>query len=142
VDGVRLYLRNHPFSRLDDLPEFSRYRDRIELTQGTLEENLDAADLILFTYSTVAEEALLRGKPVWQWLTLGYNGSALAAINGAPQFRSVAGFRRGLQEFLANGNAFLPSEEKRREVFQDLFSRGEDVNSASKQISAIIKLML
>jgi hypothetical protein len=104
-----------------------------------LEENLDAADLILFTYSTVAEEALLRGKPVWQWLTLGYNGSALAAINGTKQFSSVAGLRRGLEELCTNRRGALPSAEERQQVFEELFSGGLGQASASERIASIIR---
>jgi hypothetical protein len=38
----------------------------IAVTTGTLDENLRAADLVVFAQTGSAEEALLRGIPTWQ----------------------------------------------------------------------------
>ena len=57
----RLRLRNHPLRRVDAHPAFTRYRDRVGSTTKTLEEDLAEADLVLFTYSTTAEQAFLGG---------------------------------------------------------------------------------
>jgi surface carbohydrate biosynthesis protein (TIGR04326 family) len=135
--GISLALRNHPFRRVDDHPGFAPYRGRIELTQVSLEEDLAGADLIMFTYSTVAEEAFLQGIPVWQWLPLGYNGSALAEVAVIPQFSSVAGLKEALQRFQADPEAFLLSGEARRAVLERLFYRGD--GQAATRIADLIK---
>jgi hypothetical protein len=137
LEGIALCLRNHPFRRLDEHPGFAPYRGLMELTQGTLEEDLDRADLIMFTYSTVAEEAFLQGKPVWQWLPLGYNGSALAEVATIPQFFSVASLKAALREFQADSRPFIPREEARREVLERLFYRGD--GQAAVRIAGLIK---
>lgn len=137
LEGIALCLRNHPFRRLDEHPGFAPYQGLMELTQGTLEEDLDRADLIMFTYSTVAEEAFLQGKPVWQWLPLGYNGSALAEVATIPQFFSVASLKAALREFQADSRPFIPREEARREVLERLFYRGD--GQAAVRIAGLIK---
>ncbi len=96
---VAVALRMHPFARIDRCRGFRPYRSRVRITQGSLREDLAEADLVLFTYSTVAEEAAVIGKPVWQWLPLGFNGSALAEAATIPCFSSVAALREALAAF-------------------------------------------
>ncbi|MFZ5447611.1 MAG: hypothetical protein ACOZFS_03115 [Thermodesulfobacteriota bacterium] len=119
LNQIELYLRSHPMQPIERHPDFGRYRNYVELTRGSLEEDLARADLVLFTYSTVAEEAFLQGKPVWQWLPLKFNASALAEIASIPQFASVKGLRASLQEFLNNPQ--LPSDTMRQQAFDRLF---------------------
>jgi hypothetical protein len=137
MTGIKLYLRNHPFARLDLLPGFAPFRDRIEVSQGSLEADLDRADLVIFTYSTVAEEAFLRGKPVWQWLPDGFNGSALAEVADIPQFASVARLRDALRRYQTDPGAFLPDPESQERVFARLFYPG-DGKAASRIAQAIM----
>ena len=98
LEGIQLLLRSHPYKKIERHPGFRRFADRIEVTRGSLREDLDVADLVVFTFSTVAEEAYLYGKPVWQWLSLKYNGSALAEVVKIPVFSSVTAIRGGFQE--------------------------------------------
>lgn len=125
MEGVKLFLRNHPFSRTEHHPRFALYRDQIELTQGSLPDDLERADLILFTYSTVAEEALLQGKPVWQWLPLEFNGSALSETATIPRFGSVASLRQAILDFRADPCRFLPDKEMRELALVRLFYPGD-----------------
>ncbi len=140
MDGVKLFLRNHPFSRVEQHPRFAAYKDQIELAHGSLQENLEHADLILFTYSTAAEEAFLQGKPVWQWLPLQFNGSALSEAAAIPQFGSVAKLRDALREFSKNPVQYFPSLEMRQYALERLFYRGD--GCAAKRISEILKKRL
>jgi hypothetical protein len=137
MTGIKLYLRNHPFARMDRHPGFAPYQDHIEVSQGSLEADLDRADLVIFTYSTVAEEAFLRGKPVWQWLPEGFNGSALAEVVAIPQFGSVGHLREALGEYQTNPRAFLPNPESRQKVFERLFSPG-DGQAANRMAQSIV----
>src|SRR3972149_1281391 len=75
MQDVRLSLRSHPFAKMEKHPKFRVYKDRIQISNGTLDEDLNKADLIIFSYSTVAEEAFIKGIPVWQWCSSGFNGS-------------------------------------------------------------------
>lgn len=134
LSGVTLSLRNHPFRRIESEPRFAAYRDQIHLTHGSLEEDLSRADLILFTYSTVAEEAFLAGKPVWQWLTLHANGSALAEVANIPQFGTVASLRNALREFLADPTKFYPPAKARAQALEKLFYKAD--GGAAKRAAA------
>ena len=139
VTGVKLMFRNHPFNKIEKHGCFDTYKAQVEITQGSLDEDLNQADLIFFTYSTVAEEAFLRGKPVWQWLPLGFNGSALAEVETIPQFRSVVSLRRALRDFQADPSRFLPEMETRQGVVERLFFRG-DGGAAKRIANVIVKL--
>ena len=137
MTGIKLYRRNHPFARMDRQPGFAPYRDHIEVSRGSLEADLDRADLVIFTYSTVAEEAFLRGKPVWQWLPDGFNGSALAEVVTIPQFGSVGHLREALREYQTNPRAFLPNPGSRQQVFERLFYPG-DGQAANRMAQSIM----
>ncbi len=142
VEDIQLLFRNHPFSQVERHPGFIPFKDSVELTSGSLEEDLDQADLIIFTYSTIAEEAFLRNKPVWQWLPLGFNGSALVEVATIPQFWSVAGLRSALRDFRDHPQRFLPGLDARRLALERLFYRGDGKASmriASAVISTIAK---
>jgi surface carbohydrate biosynthesis protein (TIGR04326 family) len=138
MTGIKLYLRNHPFARMDRQPGFAPYKDHIEVSQVSLEADLERADLVIFSYSTVAEEAFLCGKAVWQWLPEGFNGSALAEVVTIPQFGSVDHLREALCEYQTNPRAFLPNPETRQQVFERLFSPG-DGEAASRIAQTIIR---
>jgi surface carbohydrate biosynthesis protein (TIGR04326 family) len=130
VNGFKLLFRNHPFRRIQQHPRFAEFKDQIQVMQGLLEEDLNRADLVLFTYSTVAEEAFLLGKPVWQWLPLGFNGSALAEAVSIPQFRSVGSLREALRDFQADPCSFFPGAEIRKLALQRLFFLGDGMSGA------------
>jgi len=121
LSNVKLLLRNHPLGRLDQHARFSMYSDQVQSTTGSLEEDLADADLILFTYSTAAEEAYLRGKIVWQWVPTGFNGSALAEVAEIPRFRSVGELRAGLIQYVQNPVRHPAPIEVRKRVLEQLF---------------------
>jgi len=125
LDNVHLSLRNHPFSRVDQHPRFDSCRSRIEVTQRSLQEDLEQADVILFTYSTVAEEALLQGKPVWQWLPMHFNGSALSEAVPIPRFGSVVELRQAIVDFQADRTKFAPRQEIQQLALTRLFWPGD-----------------
>jgi len=128
LEGVRLFLRSHPFAKMEKHPDFAHYRDRIEITKGTLEEDLSKADLIIFSYSTVAEEALVRGVPVWQWVPISYNASVFCDLKVIPAFHSVVELRQSLKEFISNSGLFIPSDETKTFVLKKCFcTTGENV---------------
>jgi hypothetical protein len=121
VPGLTLRLRNHPSSRVDSHPRFSAFASYMEISSFSLADDLAWADLIIFSYSTVAEEAYLQGRPVWQWLPIGFNGSALVEAVQVPQFGSAAELREALRTFVINPHAHVPNVASRAEVARKLF---------------------
>ena len=138
MTGVILRLRSHPFCRIDRHKGFAPYQHCLSLTQGSLDADLAQADLVLCTYSTVAEEAFVLGKPVWQWLPLGFNGSALTEAVTIPQFGSVADLRDALRAFQTDPSRFTTTAEARRHVLQQLFYE-RDGKSAQRVSEAVVR---
>lgn len=130
-DDVEVIVRNHPFRRLDEDSRFTPLRDRVAVSTATLDQDLASADVVVFSYSTVAEEAFLRGKPVWQWLPPGFNGSALAEVWRIPQFSTVDEFREALDAPIE-----MPSPEAQRQVALALF--GPCDGEATNRVCAAI----
>jgi len=133
---IKLNLRNHPFAKINSHPEFHNYADRIHFTSGTLEEDLKVSDLIIFSYSTVAEEALIQGIPVWQWQPVTYNGSVFRDLGCIPSFYSVSDLRKSLKEFVSNKYSFIPGIETRSFILKKCFYDGS--GKASEKIADIL----
>jgi surface carbohydrate biosynthesis protein (TIGR04326 family) len=137
---LKLFLRNHPFNRMDKHNLFQPMKEHIRITRGSLEDDLQNADLIVFSYSTVAEEALIRGIPVWQWCSAGYNASAFREIGGIPTFYSVSKLRDRLKEFIDNPYPFIIEEKARKNILNKCFYKAD--GKASERIkSKIIDLL-
>lgn len=137
LNGIHLCIRNHPLHRINNHPKFYAYMDTIEISKNSLDEDLAQADLILFTYSTVAEEALIQGKPVWQWMPNGFNGSALAEICSIPKFASIEKLRRDLIKFQIDPISFMPSKKTRLMAIEQLFFKDDGKNT--ERVTSIIK---
>ena len=137
---LKLYIRSHPFARIEDHPDFKPYRHLITSTCGTLDEDLEMADLVIFTYSTVAEEALLRSIPVYQWLSTGFNGSVFSDIKGIPNFSTVRSLQESLIKFSEKPDSFKPTEEQKKSVARKCFYKTD--GQASQRIAARIQTIL
>ncbi|MBI5597106.1 MAG: hypothetical protein HY928_13515 [Elusimicrobia bacterium] len=138
--GAEVRVRDHPFSRLADQPRFAALAGAVRLCEGSLEDDLAWAYLVVYTYSTVAEEAVLAGKPVWQWLPLGYNASALAEVSPPPQFAAAAELRTALAAFRADPAHWAPNEARRKSVLDALFFRadGQGALRAAEALGALL----
>lgn len=123
LPGVELRLRDHPFAPLSRRGEYAAVQDRVALSTRGLEDDLAWADLVLFSYSTVAEEAVLKGIPAWQWRPVSYDASALAEAADIPRFASVAALRAALGGF--KPAAGLPDDAARAKLAADLFGRAD-----------------
>ncbi|MBI3637459.1 MAG: hypothetical protein HY216_14800 [Candidatus Rokubacteria bacterium] len=136
LDGVTLRFRNHPVCPLSEAAAFASYRSAMDVSRASLDEDLTASDLVVFDHSSVAEEALLRGIPVWHWLWPGVNESAFLDLPGAPAYTSIVALRAALQAFTRNPTAFAPSPEDQRLVAQRCF--GDHPAGASARIADIV----
>lgn len=121
MQNVRIRLRNHPSSRVDSHPRYKNCTATIEISSGSLKEDLEWSDLVIYSYSTVAEEAFILGKPVWQWLPLGFNGSALAEVARIPQYGAVTSLKTAISNLLCQLPPEIPTVDQRRQVAEDLF---------------------
>ena len=61
MDSVLLTFRNHPSYHITDMEDFRRFESRIKVSRGSVAEDLSKADLIIFTHSSLPDEALLSG---------------------------------------------------------------------------------
>jgi surface carbohydrate biosynthesis protein (TIGR04326 family) len=138
--SVRIVWRDHPNYLFSERPAFRRFRGSITVTSGTLDEAFQAADLVLFTQTGLAEEALLRGIPTWQWLWPGFNTSPFLDVPVIPAFTSVTALRRELHSFLQDRTRYQPTVETQRRVLHECF--GPDPASASARIADAVHNMV
>nr|MBI3612066.1 hypothetical protein [Nitrospirota bacterium] len=136
LPSVRLRLRDHPHYLLSSCAGFDRFRDRIEVTAGSPDDDLRSADLVVFTHSGMAEEAFLKGIPAWQWLWAGFNTSVFLDLPVIPTFTSVAELQQALRSFHAAPDRYRPKRETQELVMRQCF--GPDPAGASERICAKI----
>jgi hypothetical protein len=132
--NIRLKFRDHPHYRLSKDPAFASFKHAIEVTTGSAEEDLESAQLVLFTYSGMAEEALLKGIPVWQWRWAGIMPTVFTDVPVVPTFSSVSALRGALHRFIADPDSFRPSPDVQRSVLNMCF--GPAPTQASARIAA------
>jgi len=128
IPDLKVSFRKHPLSRIK--------QQRVRMTHAALDEDLNNADIILFTYSTVGEEAFLRGRPVWQWLPQGFNASALSEIASIPRFGSVKSLRDAILSYRSDPAKYIPDESARNLVLSRLFYRAD--GQAALRIASIV----
>ena len=121
LEGVELRLRSHPDKKVEHHPRFSPLAKHVRVSNQGLLQDIREAHVLLFTQTTVAEEAYIQGKPVWQWLPLGYNGSALVEVADIPQFHSVESLHETFKVARSDPDTLAPSPGQRREVLEQLF---------------------
>lgn len=140
MSRIRIRLRNHPQSSMEYQPGFHPYRARVEITSRSLEDDLADTDLVVFVYSTAAEEAYVRDVPVWQWLPRGFNGSALAEVVAIRQFASVAALREAFIRFVERG-ASGPEPAERSRVLGELFhaADGRAADRIADEVTAFMQ---
>ncbi|MCX5677954.1 MAG: hypothetical protein NTY76_02480 [Candidatus Omnitrophica bacterium] len=126
---IRLFLRSHPFAKMEEMPAYKRYRDAFTLSNVSLEEDLNSADLLLFTYSTVGEEAFLRGIPVVRWQANGFNGSVFRDIGVVPSAYSVESLRREFRRLLEDPDSLRPDEKLKDLVLRKCFYKTDGMAS-------------
>lgn len=131
--NIKLFLRSHPFVKIEDVPDYRQYSKAIVSSMASLEDDLNLADIVLFTYSTVAEEAFLKGIPVLRWQVNGFNGSVFRDVNVVPSAYSVESLKEQFGKFLDNPLSFKPDEELRKMILRKCFYRVDGM--ASRRIA-------
>lgn len=123
--NISLYIRSHPYGRMENTRLYKRFSDFITSSDKSLDDDLNSADLILFSYSTVAEEAFLKGVPIIQWQPSRFNGSVFRDLKGIPVVRSVDELKETFCSFLENPLAFKPKREHQELVLRKCFFKAD-----------------
>ena len=137
---IRLVWRDHPSYLFTRRPAFRQFRGAIEVTSGTLDNDLQNAALVMFSQTGIAEEALLRGIPVWQWLWPGFNTSPFLDVPLIPAFTSVRDLRRELEGFLKEPARYSPTRATQERVLSECF--GPHPARASAMIGDAVRAMV
>ena len=141
LSGIKLRIRNHPSYWITDMEGFAKYRSRIEVSSvRDAMEDVGSADLVLFTHSSLAEEALIMGVPIWQWLWAGFNTSVFVDIPGISVFMSVSTLRDEIKKFLADPGLFRPSIGFRQNIMELCY--GAEPSKASVKVASEIERIL
>jgi len=137
LDFVELIVRDHFFYRLRDYPPAKKLIDFVELSNKSLDDDIDRADILLFTSTTVAEEAFLHGKPVWQWVTPNANTSLFRDVPVIKKIYSADQLKRALYDFKESPDKYYPSDEDIKCVEKECFFRcdGKTSKRIAKEIS-------
>ncbi|MBF0483589.1 MAG: hypothetical protein HQL25_02670 [Candidatus Omnitrophica bacterium] len=134
--NLMIKLRSHPFADIRKYTGFEKYADKIKCTHGTtLDEDLKFADIVVFSYSTVGEEAFLKGKIVWQWVSEGYNGSVFRDLGIISSFSDVNGLLKLIQSYRADPIKFIPNEIDQNKVAWECFGFKDGQNNIDQQIT-------
>ena len=138
--AIEISIRNHPRYDLTSRTGFAPFRDRLRVTRGTVDEDLDSADLVMFTYSGLAEEALLRGLPIWQWRWPGTDASVFLDLPVIPTFSSSLALCRELRDFITDRERFRPTMQVQQLVLDQCF--GPHPAQASRKIAGLVSQMI
>lgn len=138
--NIKLFLRSHPFVKIEDVPDYRQYSKAIVSSMASLDDDLNLADIVLFTYSTVAEEAFLKGIPVLRWQANGFNGSVFRDVNVVPSAYSVESLKEQFGKFLDDPLSFKPDEKLRDLILRKCFYRVDGMAS-SRIAEKVIELL-
>jgi len=136
---AKLHLRSHPFNKMEDWPNYKPYLSKITSTTGSLKEDLEMADLVLFSFSTVAEEALLLGIPVCQWQSAKFNGSVFKDIPLIPSFSSVDELAGFLRNFIEQPKLFQPTLDTKKLVAHQCFYKTDGM-AAQRIVKKLLEI--
>lgn len=140
ISSIKLRIRDHPFYNITNMDTFGKYKSRIEVSTLSSSEDILSSDIILFTHSSLAEEALLMGVPIWQWLWAGFNTSVFVDIPVIPIFTSIEKLKNSIIQFMNKPESFRPSEEIKRFVLKKCF--GTNPAAASVNIASSIRKII
>ena len=138
--GIKLVLREHFFWKVSAHPDVKALLDDIEISNLSLNDDLSRAELILFTKTTLAEEALMRGIPVWQIISVKSNFSSLRAMDQVKKFYSENQIRFALKKSIEQGYFDIISPSFIDQVELNCFFKCD--GHSAKRMSAEIKELI
>ena len=138
--GIRLILREHFFWKLSSNSQLKAVLDDIEISNRSLQDDLKSADLVLFTTTTTAEEAIMCEVPVWQIISEKSNFSPLGNMDQVKKIYSEKQFRMALKEFIETDSLHGFSSSVIDQVERDCFFKcdGKSSDRMARQIQNLI----
>ena len=124
IGGFSFRLREHFFWKLSDLTEFAYQREKFRISSGTLLEDAEWADLVLFSSSTAADECVLLGVPTWQLSSFRSNASSLSFDIQIPKFYSSEELKIALSKSQPFGLS-APDLNLRKRIEENTFYRAD-----------------
>jgi surface carbohydrate biosynthesis protein (TIGR04326 family) len=129
--NVRVIIRNHPYHNIRDnyWVMTNLNLENFQFSENTLLDDLNNSDLIISSYSTVAEEGLLMGIPVIQWASLDFEGSPLFCDPRVSTVSNVIELRNTIKKIIQNYEQYKPSLTTIDEIYADYFSPSHNSNT-------------
>ena len=121
LEDIILRLRVHPFGKMDKITGYLRIKHLLETSNVSLDEDLQWADVLLMSQSTVGEEAFMKGKPVWQFRFPHPDQSSLAEVVSIPKFYTVAELRQAFINLVESSEISAPNQSEIEHVYRSLF---------------------
>ncbi len=139
IGSFSLKLREHFFWKLSDLAEFATQKEKFLISSGTLLEDAEWADLVLFSSSTAADECVLLGVPTWQLSSFRSNASALSFDIQIPKYYSSQELKIALSKSQKIGPS-APELNLRKRIEENTFYRA-DGKSAERTVNIFGQLL-
>lgn len=130
IDCVNIKVRSHPLSDVTCHKKFKDFDGRVLVSKGTtLELDLDEADVVIFSYSTVGEEAYVMGIPAWHWVSYEYDASVFRDVGLVDSFYDVDSLKCLYESFVSDPGKHIPSVENRKIVKKKCFTCSDKLPS-------------
>jgi hypothetical protein len=138
--GVKLILREHFFWKISNNTKVRDAIEDIEVSTYSLGEDLERADLILYTTTTLADEAIMRMVPVWQIISMKSNFSSLKNIQEVKKIYSESQLIRELSLRIKEGNLEEISNSLLDSLERDCFYKCDGL--ASERVANQVQLLI
>ncbi|MBU0469566.1 MAG: hypothetical protein KJ736_10985 [Candidatus Omnitrophica bacterium] len=130
VPDINITVRPHPFADISKHEKFNSFKNKINVSKEiSLEEDLELADVVIFSYSTVGEEAFVRGKIVWHWVSYEYDASVFRDIGIVAKFHDINSLLNLYEKCVEYPKVNTPTVEDRKFVNRKCFYSGDSLPS-------------
>jgi surface carbohydrate biosynthesis protein (TIGR04326 family) len=134
INNIQIIIRNHPYWNIQEkFPWIMDKLDTFHFSSQSLIADFESTHLVISSYSTVAEEALLYGLPVIQWQGIDFEGSPFAYDSEITTVKSQVDLTELILAYMSDYTSHLPSVSLRESVYNKYFSPS---NFASANIAA------
>lgn len=140
LQGVKLVLREHFFWKLSERADVMKHASSFEVSLLPLEDDINRADLVIYTTTTFAEECVMRSVPVWQIVNQMANFSSLVEFDEVKKIYSEAHLLDEMNKELAEGEFAGYSPEVLDEMEAGLFHNCDGM--AADRVASNIKSLI
>ena len=116
IDNFSITIRGHPFYPVDHSQITNGVVEQFKVSKQSLQDDLKQTDLVLFSNSTVGDEAVISGVSAWQIVTECLCYSGLLHSKSVPVFYSENELSQALEELIKNKSLSKPTFKEREYV--------------------------